>query len=210
MTAYMLGDVPAVPVLVSPARDGRLVDLARFTGVVADLVTPTGALWPATAELLDDDELGRVVSVLPPARLGQPGLHWLRVILTAPATDTSPAAAETFRHPVVVEQADGWHTLASARAEWPDAEDLSDVRLYRLLAVAKLECMAYARKLQPGALPPVNYPEGQLLHVRNRNAAWRVDPVSGGDDSTFNIGAHPMDWVVKQVLRPQQGDRVVL
>lgn len=210
MTAYMLGDVPAVPVLVSPARDGRPVDLSAFTEVVAELLTPQGNLWAATAQLVEDPELGDVISVLVPPHLTQPGLHWLRLILTAPATDTRPPAAETFRHPIVVEVQDGWHTLASARAEWEDAEELSDVRLYRLLAVAKVECIAWARPWPAGELPPVNLPEGQLLHARNRNAAWRVDPVNGSDDSTFNIGAHPMDWVVKQILRPAYGARVVL
>lgn len=204
MTAYMLGDVPAVPVLVSPARDGRTVDLAGFTEVTAELLTPSGQLWAATAQLVDDDELGPVVSVLVPPHLTEPGLHWLRLTLI------NATGSETYRHPVVVEQADGWHTLASARAEWPDAEELSDVRLYRLLAVAKVECIAWAPKLAAGELPPINYPEGQLMHTRNRNAAWRVDPVSGGDDSTYNIGAHPMDWVVKQTLRPAQGTRTIL
>lgn len=199
MTAYMLGDVPAVPVLVSPARDGRTVDLAPFTGVVAELVTPLGQAYGATAQLVEDAELGLVVSTLLPPRLDVPGLNWLRLTLT-----TDAGGAERFLVPVVVQAADGWHTLASARAEWGDAEELSDARLFTLLETARLECAAYAPQLPAGQLPPINYREAQLTHARNRNAAWRIDPAGGGDSDTFNIGAFPLDWVVKQLLRPER------
>jgi hypothetical protein len=201
----MLGDVPAVPVLLSPARDGRAVDLAPFATVEAALVTPLGGTYAATAQLVDDTDEGRVVECLVPPVLVQAGLYWLRLTLT-----TGAGGREVFLVPVVVQALDGWHTLATARAEWEDADQLSDQRLYVLLEVSRIECLAYAPKLPTGQLPPLNYREAQLMHARNRNAAWRVDPVSGGDDGSYNIGAHPLDWVVKQLLRPQQGSRVLL
>lgn len=204
MTAYKLGDVPAAPVLLSPARDGRAVDLTPFSQVMGQLLTPTGGQPAATAQLVDDDELGRVVSVLLPP-LDVAGLSWLALTCI-----TGTGASERFTIPVVVERIDGWHTLASARAEWEDAEALTDSRLFVLLETARLECIAYAPKLPADELPPINYREAQLVHARNRNAAWRVDPAGGGDDTSFNLGAFPMDWTVKQLLRPQQGRRPIL
>lgn len=203
MTAYLLGDVPAQPVLLSPVRDGRTVDLEPFDAVAATLLTPTGAQWGATAQLVTDPDEGRVVSCLVPAHLDVAGLHWLRLELEA------GDAHETFSIPVVVERLDGWHTLASARLEWEDAGELNDARLHTLLEVARVECLAYAPALEPAELPPANYRLAQLTHARNRNEAWRVDPVGGQDAGSFAIGAFPMDWVVKQMLRPQRGYKAV-
>jgi hypothetical protein len=205
VTAYMVGDVPAAPVLLSPARDGRAVDLSVFDGVTATLLQPNGLEVVAQAELVDDSELGHVVSATVPGPLDVPGLLWLQLVLFR-----TTGGAERFMVPVVVQRADGWHTLASARAEWPDAEQLSDARLYVLLETSRLECVAYGRPIPAGQLAPVNYREAQLMHARNRNAAWRVDPNSSGDDTSYQLGAHPLDWVVKQLLRPQVGGRVPL
>lgn len=204
MTAYWVGDVPAVPVLLSPARDGRHVDLELFTEATAELLSPTGATWAATAQLVDDTDEGRVVSVLVPGQLTVAGIYWLALTLV-----TATGGSERYRLPVVVQAANGWHSLDSARAQWPDALELDDARLFTLLEVSRIECAAYGPALPAGELPPLNYLEAQLTHARNRNAAWRVDAVSGSEDGTYNIGVHPLDWVVKQLLRPERAVKSV-
>lgn len=201
MTAYWVGDAPSEPLLIAPARDGKPVDLDPFTGAEAALTSPAGVTTAAAAALVDEPGEGRVVAVtIPAAALLEAGLHELEVRLTTAGT------SERFEVPPVVVQArSGWHSIGSARTEWRDAGALDDHRLWVLLETAKLEVVAYAPPLPDGARPPVNYREAQLMHARNRNAAGRIDPANadaGGDG--FSLTAFPLDWVVRQLLRPQR------
>lgn len=204
MTAYWAGDAPVAAVLLSPVRDGRHVDLSVFDGVVATLLTPAGIVFEVpTAALVDDPDEGRVVSVVVPAHLQLPGLYWLELRLT-----TAAGGAERFEVPVVVQAQNGWHTLQSARAEWPDAHELADDRLWSLLEVARIECAAYAPELPADALPPVNYREAQLMQARNRAAASRVDPATGSEGGDgYGMTPFPLDWLVQQTLRPKRALR---
>lgn len=49
---------------------------------------------------------------------------------------------------------------------------------------------------------PTNYRFAQMMHVRNLWNAAKVaaDGTNGGE--TFELVARPLDWHVKQVLRP--------
>jgi hypothetical protein len=206
VTAYWVGDQPAEQLLVAPARDGRPIDLEPYSNAAATLTTPAGATVPAAgASIVTDPDEGPVVAVQLP-QLTAAGLWQLHVTIT-----TDDGASSTFEAaPVVVQEFDGWHSIGSAHAEWPDSRALDDHRLWVLLETAKLECLAYARPLpaDPPALPPVNYREAQLLHARNRNAAGKIDPSNGdaGGDG-FSLSAFPIDWTVRQLLRPQRGGK---
>jgi hypothetical protein len=193
---YVQGDTPAAPLLVVPARDGDVVDLEPYTAAQAQLVQPDGAVITAAAEIRRDEDEGDVVAVTLPT-LEQAGLVAVSVQLSA------DGKRDTFDvEPLAVQALDGWHTISSARAEWDGAKHLTDWRLYVLLSTARGEVAAYAPALGTQR-PPLNYREAQLLHARNRNAAARIDPATGdsGVDG-YAVGPFPLDWAVKQLLRP--------
>lgn len=199
---YTVGDTPAAPLLVLPARDGDPVDLTLYDDAAASLSFPDGTAVPADAVLAgEDDPDGPHVAITLPT-LDQAGLVAVRVILSR----TVPAgrASESFElEPVPVQPVDAWHTIQSAKAQWDGAKHLDDVRLYVLLRTAADECATYAPKAT--AVRPVAAREAQLLHARNRNAAARIDPASGdaGVDG-YSVGPFPLDWTVKQLLRPKR------
>jgi hypothetical protein len=202
MTTYFQGDQPAEPVVVVPARDGDEVDLELYSSATAQLADASGADVDCAAAIVipaedDPDDVAHVAITLPV--LAVPGLQLLTLQL-----HTASGAVDTFEvEPVVVQARDGWHTVQSAHAEWSGSAALDDPRLYVLLATARLECVAYAPKLPAGARPPLNYREAQLLHARNRNAAARIDPATGdGGTDDYSVGVFPLDWTVKQLLRP--------
>lgn len=117
-----------------------------------------------------------------------------------------------------------WHTPDTARAEWDDAPS-DDERLNVLLMVAYQAVAAYAPKytdpsgtvylgyVDPvtGVLGPVtdltvpaNYREAQLMQARNHWNAVKVDPSNGAiGDGSFIMKPFPLDWSVKQTIRPK-------
>lgn len=100
-----------------------------------------------------------------------------------------------------------WHTLESARGQWADAP-LDDDSLGELLEVAQVAVLAYAPALTPADPEdiPVSYRSAQLMQARNVWNSGQASP-SGGDGFD-NIGyglttTHPLDWQIKQLLRPR-------
>lgn len=195
---YTKGDTPAAPLVVVPTRAGDVIELDRYAGASATLTNPDGSTIEASARILtDEDPAGPAVAVTLP-QLAQAGLVHVAVLLS-----TDDGRADRFDcPPIAVQDLDGWHTIASAHAEWSGSAGLDDARLYTLLRIARAECLAY-RPDAATALEPVQYREAQLVHARNRNAAARIDPATGdtGTD-TFGAGPFPLDWTVKQILRP--------
>lgn len=110
-----------------------------------------------------------------------------------------------------------WHTPASARDHWVDApgdpDDDPDM-LAELLEVARVQVEAYAPALpaptegEPVDVP-ANYRYAQLMQARN---IWNASIVSPGGDlgeADFAITPHPLDWTVKQMIRPKRAIPVV-
>lgn len=102
-----------------------------------------------------------------------------------------------------------WHTATSARDQWIDA-DLDDEVLEELLEVAKQQVIAYAPAL-PVVDPPVtpeqipgNYRYAQLEQAKNLWNAARVDATGGDGEDGFVRRPHPLDWIIKQILRPRR------
>ena len=108
-----------------------------------------------------------------------------------------------------------WHDIDSVRDDWIDAP-LNDDVLTELLAVAKTQVMAYARKVHRTAYEAAIEAEevwdvpdelrlAQRRHVENMWNAGRVDTGGGIGSDDFVMKPHPIDWHVKQLIRPRRG-----
>lgn len=105
-----------------------------------------------------------------------------------------------------------WHDADSARNAWADAPD-DDEQLDELLTVARGQVVRYAP--QKAADPtmaedsddvPAAYRVAQLRQAQNIWSASAVDPAGGiGDGADFVLRPHPLDWHVKQLIRPKGG-----
>jgi hypothetical protein len=104
----------------------------------------------------------------------------------------------------VADTEDGWHTLDTARDDWRDAPGF-DAWLYELLWTARNDVLAYAPALAASQRPPLNYRRAQIMQARNLWNAGKVDPASGGmGEDTFVLRPFPLDWTIKQTLRPKR------
>lgn len=103
-----------------------------------------------------------------------------------------------------------WHTLETARDQWADAPYDND-QLEELLEVARVQVVAYSptRKTDPSVAAdsstvPVTYRLAQLRQAQNIWSAGAVNADGGiGDGSDFVLRPHPLDWHVKQIIRPK-------
>lgn len=101
-----------------------------------------------------------------------------------------------------------WHTPDTARDVWRDANQLDDTDLVELLDVAQLQILAYATPADvteaSGGNVGVNLRMAQLMQAKNIYNAARVDPSNGiGDGDSFTLTPMPLDWHVKQLIRPR-------
>lgn len=218
MTYYFVGDVPPSALVLVPTRagdDGQAVpiELELWQSCAAQLVTPGGGAIPVDATIADD---GTIAVDLGPDPFPEGGLYLLRLTLeraAADATEATPAIAAARQRidavPIVVQADDGWHTLPSARAEWKDAGRISDRRLWVLLDIARTQVSDYAPQLLEGQLPPIAYREAQLMQARNLWNASRVDPSGSSGEDSFAVTPFPLDWTIKQLLRPKRARPVV-
>lgn len=190
MTAYYVGDFSDEALIVTPTRGGEDVELHDHTFVV-DLVSPAGhPVDPAPTATLVDDEVHVVIST--PFTL--PGVYkvWVTALRGTTARVSLDAAF------IVVEDRNEWHTLHSAREEWRDAPR-DDVALHTILTLARDEVEAYARIGASWA----TIRQGQIMQARTLWNAAKVDASGTLGDGTFQITPRPLDWMVRQVLRPK-------
>ena len=196
---FYIGDVPAVPLVVELPDDGH-----AWTAATATMTRPDGTTAAASATL---DLPALEVEVIPPGPLTISGVHSVAVILTDAGSGTSRLPRIRF---VVEDEASGWHTIASANEEWSDAEHIAEPVLFELLDTARGDVLAYASVLAEDAPVPVRYRKGQIMQARNTWNAARVDPATGGDgEESFIIRPFPLDWAIRQVLRPRTGIPVI-
>lgn len=108
-----------------------------------------------------------------------------------------------------------WHTLQTARDQWVDAP-LDDEQLQELLDVAQNAVLAYAPALPDATLTvidgyltesastiPVSYRHAQLMQARNVWNSSEASPSGDFDGAGYGITTMPLDWQVKQLLRPR-------
>jgi hypothetical protein len=204
---YYVGDIPGQPLIVDPVRNDEQMDLSYFDNFAATLYDPEGTLVALTlTATLDTDTETLTIGWPATSPFSQPGVHILRIVGTATGVrELLPLVRIT-----VDAVNDGWYTLETAREEWRDAPSY-DATLWNLLWSSRGDVLAYAPALADGARPPVHYVRSQLTHARNKWNAGKVDPANGslGDD-TFAIRPFPLDWAIKQDLRPKRAVPEVL
>lgn len=196
-----VGDIPAQMVIEVPQ------DLADYSGVTVKLRKPDNSEATLTSTL--DVGLNAVVINWPnTSPITIPGRYYIVITLTGTGLKTRIPALPLIAQDTID---DGWHTLDSAREIWPDAEHLSDVGLYQLLNIARHQCLEFAPALAEGELIPEHYRRAQLMQAANIMNASAVDPATGEDGGTsFSLKPFPLDWHVKQLLRPSRGIPVAL
>ncbi len=99
----------------------------------------------------------------------------------------------------------GWLTpsnVTMVARYWPGAVDLDLDELAALLASAAVQCDAYAPQVE---VAPDNYLHAQCLQAR---ALYRSTMAGSGDQIGIDgqaVQVFPMDWTVKNLLRPKRG-----
>jgi hypothetical protein len=194
--SYLLDDVVNVSIELEFVDADRELAEPPQGSLTAALISPSGA---STSLEVEPSEEGETVTVTStgPVTLDEAGI-WL-VSLTETDAGHIPGL------PLVVEEIDGWNTLASARRiEWPDAPD-DNATLYELLQSAREQCIEYAPPLPAGARVPARWRTAQLKQAR---AIWAGILTNGareiGPDG-IATSVYTMDVHVQQLLRPKQG-----
>jgi hypothetical protein len=102
-----------------------------------------------------------------------------------------------------------WHDVASARDEWVDApvdEDDGDDILTGLLASAKAAVIAYAPAVEePLTDIPEGYRQAQLMQARNIWNSGKASPSGDFDGGQYGLSTFPLDWMIRQLIRPKTG-----
>lgn len=199
--SYYIGDIPADKLLIVPARGDTLIDLTPFTSATATLRDDTGTIVPTvTLAATLNKALGEVAITWPAVSpFTRSGVFYVAVTL-----DGAGIRERVPPVPLIVdEENDGWLSLDAARDSWADAP-AADLDLFETLWVAKQQVIVYAPALDPLLpRPPLNYRKGQAMQARNIWNAAKVDAGSGGfGEGSFVIRPFPLDWMIKQILRP--------
>lgn len=104
-----------------------------------------------------------------------------------------------------------WYTIVDIEEPevldlWADIAQLSGETISLLLEVARDQVLAYAPALADPAIIPPRYRLAQMRQAVNLYRASIADAGGQvGDDGSFAISPRPMDWHVKNILRPAKG-----
>ncbi len=87
---------------------------------------------------------------------------------------------------------------------WAGSADLTPELLALILEASRDECAEYAPKLADPDLPPPRYVLAQAEHARNiaRALDQQADQIGNYGDAV-TLPTVPLDWHVKQRLRPK-------
>ena len=99
-----------------------------------------------------------------------------------------------------------WYTPETITNVWREASSMHESELAEMLAVAREECEAFA--YPEDIADPANIPARvALAHRLHAQAIWNSQKTTGRDDdltlSGQTVTVYPMDWQVKQHLRPR-------
>ena len=99
---------------------------------------------------------------------------------------------------VVESRRSKWLTCEWMREHWDDAPD-DDAQLWELLNVARYEVEAFA----PPSVPASVLRSAQRTQAVNIWNASQASPSGDSDGGGFGLTPLPLDWTVKQMLRPR-------
>ncbi|PPG53416.1 hypothetical protein C5C41_06740 [Rathayibacter sp. AY1E9] len=95
-----------------------------------------------------------------------------------------------------------WHSIESARSDWLDAPDEDD-QLQELLDLSRDAVEAFGGYVAHDI--PAGWRAAQLMQARNVWIASTVDSNGSIGEGDFALSPRPLDWMVKQLIRPQSG-----
>lgn len=101
-----------------------------------------------------------------------------------------------------------WADLTLARALWRDAP-ADDTLLRVYLDAAQAAVIAYAPDEDAWSIyeqvPELPFALAQVMQARSIYNANQASPSGAFDGSGYGLTTVPLDWQVKQLLRPQRG-----
>lgn len=112
----------------------------------------------------------------------------------------------------------GTDDLVTVESYWPTYHEVDPASLLVLLASSRVQCEAFAPSLAvtdpvTGVVsytdPPTNYLMAQAMQAR---ALYRSGIAGSGDQigaDGLGVTVFPMDWTVKNLLRPRRIGRVL-
>lgn len=208
MTYFYVGDVPNDVIVVSPELNGEPIDIHTHDAAEIVLVAPDGT----EISTLTGEISGHLVEVTFPSTtvFDDEGVYMLIVLIDHTDHDGFGATQADPVEIVVDDSSNEWATLANTRSTWIDSRSIDDSIVYELLQVSRSQVIEYAPVLGETDPVPLAYRQAQILQARNIYNATIVDAGTGdiGTD-TFTIRPFPLDWQIKQLLRPRRGVPVV-
>ena len=122
-------------------------------------------------------------------------------------TAFSPAFSTAFGAGLV-----GWVDQDVVALYWPEAEDLDPTVLHSYLLAAYEQCVLFLPPVEfaPWPVPtPERFKHAQVMQAR---ALFRSNVTGSGDalgGEGLTVTVFPMDWTVKNLLRPSRIGRVM-
>jgi hypothetical protein len=209
MTYFYTGDIPATVLIVSPSLNGEDIALDTEDAATVLLTDPAGTQITTLVGAISD----QTIEVTFPATtvLADPGIYTLTILIDHTGGPTSQGIQQADPVRLVVDDtAAEWATLVLTRDQWIDARTMADAMLYDLLTMAREQVIEYAPVLADGVAVPLRYRLAQIAQAKNVYNGSLVDAGSGDiGNETFTIRPFPLDWQIKQMLRPRRGTPVV-
>jgi len=210
MTYFYVGDIPHGDVTVTPALNGEEIELHGQDVIEVILIDPTGE----EITTLTGDVQGQDIDVSFPVDVSvfnEVGVYDLICIVDHTSHDELVGVTQADPIRIVVDDTSAeWATLARTRSQWIDARAIQDDVVFDLLMLAQHQVLEYAPVLEEGASVPLTYKSAQIMQAKNIYNGSLVDSGSGDiGEGSFAIRPFPLDWQIKQMLRPRRGTPVI-
>lgn len=183
------------------AGDSPVAEFDYDLPAAADIDDPVVTLQVVGQSIPTTTSAQAVVGSWTTLELPEPGMYPIFVLVTA-AGRSERTLVDWL---VVCDPEDEWHNVLTARLEWPGAPE-QDGTLARLLEVARDQVDAYAPNVL-GAVPE-RYRAAQLMQARNTFNASLTNGDQQTDVGGFVVTIRPLDWAVKQLIRPLTATKV--